>query len=162
MKAPIVVALCFVSALTTSAHAQKDLTKTFGLENGRYWNALDEEVRTAYVEGVIHGWTLRQETEDSVDGNVVVAFTSGNVSLTYSELAEMVTAAYRTPDNRTIPIGWVMLAEMAVHRGETTEALVFAALRERVLKMSGKNSTMIGSQASPIDTIEASGKSKAP
>ncbi len=119
---------------------------------------MDTEVRSTYVEGIMHGWALRQETEDAVDVNVFLALTSGNVSLTYGELAEMITAAYRLPDNRTLPIGWVMLAEMAVHRGETTEALVFPALRQRLLKVSDKNSTMVGSQASPIDAIEASGK----
>ncbi len=158
MKVTTVILCLFLAS--TLCYAQKGLNKTFGLENGRYWNAMDGEVRSAYVEGIIHGWTLRQETEDAVDSDVVLAFTSGNVSLTYGELAEMINAVYRQPENRTLPIGWVMLAEMAVHRGETTEALVFPALRQRVLKMSDRNSTMVGSQASPIPTIESSGKSK--
>lgn len=101
-----------------------------------------------FLEGIDDGWTLRQQTEDSTSGKVIKALSSCG-SLTYAELAEMITAAYNEPENRTLPIGWVMMADIAIQCGRTTRDAVFPALRRHLADSSATE----GSAISPIDTI---------
>lgn len=99
------------------------------------------------------GWSLRQETEEEVPGKVLAAtIPCGTVQ--YAELAEMVTTAYSEPENRNLPVGWVMLADIAIECGRTTSNLVFPALRAHLAKEAS------GSSISPIDTINSVSTSK--
>lgn len=150
----IVSLCCLLSALPLAA--EENVNLTYGLQNGRFWNLMDADSRPIYLLGIVHGWTLRGHTEDGSEVDVILALTSGKVSLTFEELAEMITSDYANPENRTLPIGWVMMAEMAVHRGDTTRPVVLSALRKWLVDISGK--TLRGSQISPINTIVAASK----
>jgi len=137
-----------------AAAADKDDTETAGLENGRFWNALSEDAtRSEFLLGILDGWKLREQTEDAVRGTVINALSSCGGSFTYAELAEMVTAAYNEPENRPLPIGWVMMADLAIQCGHTTREAVFPALRKHLAEVSGPGVLIKESAMSPIDTI---------
>jgi hypothetical protein len=57
----------------------------------------------------------------------------GSVPITYEEIAELIASDFRSPENRALPVGWVLLAELAIHRGDTTRELVLPALHKRLL-----------------------------
>jgi hypothetical protein len=65
----------------------------------------------------------------------------------------MITAAYNEPENRTLPIGWVMMADLAIQCGHTTRDAVFPALRRHLADISEAGKRTEGSAISPIDTI---------
>ena len=65
----------------------------------------------------------------------------------------MITAAYKEPENRSLPVGWVMMTDFAIQCGRTTSDVVFPALRKRVADMANK--TVSGSAISPIDVISS-------
>src|SRR5260370_5725930 len=106
----------------------KDADKTFSLLNGRYWTKLEPEQRPFFLAGMVDGWTFRKETEETVQGNVINAWgAAGN--LKYSEMVKMIDLAYAEPENLTLPVGWVVMASMAIQRGDTTRDVVLSALR---------------------------------
>jgi hypothetical protein len=106
-----------------------------------------------FLEGVYDGWHLR-ETEDTIDGKMVhILAASKGSSLSFEELAEMVNAAYSDPENRSLPVGWVMLADLAIQRGETSRDRVFPALLRHLAAISEKTHGARPSEVSPIDTI---------
>jgi len=147
--------LLLLSVLGTRAAAadktQKDDSKTFGLRNGRFWNVLEASERARYLEGIVDGWELRGHTQDVVSGRVISALSACGGSFTFDEAAEMITAAYIEPENRTLPVGWVMMADLAIQCGRTTRDAVFPALRKHLATIGDK--TVSSVEISPIDTI---------
>jgi hypothetical protein len=110
---------------------------TFGLENGRLWKTLRPDYRDMYIRGIFHGWVLRGDTEDTVMGKVINAMTaSGNFRS--NDLADMLTSIYADSENVALPIGWVVLASLAVERGEADRSTVLAALRKQMATLSAK------------------------
>lgn len=102
--------------------------------------------------GITDGWELRGETENSAMGMVLNALRSDS-SITFGELAQMVNSTYRQPENRSLPVGWVLMASMAVQRGETTKEREFPALRRHLSKCLDTSRIVPGSEINPLDTI---------
>jgi hypothetical protein len=128
--------------------------KTFGLENGRFWNTLKPDWKGVYVRGIYHGWKLRGNTEETMLGKVINAFvSSGNFDT--NDLAAMVTSVYADAENLALPIGWVVLASLAVERGETDRTTVFLALRKQMTELLS-GSARPNTAFDPLDTILAS------
>ena len=127
---------------------------TFGLKNGRFWASLPREAQPLYLEGIVDGWALRGHTEEIVQGKVILALKSG-ASITYSELAQMVTAAYSSVENLSLPIGWVLMADLSIQRGETSIDAVLPALRRHLASISGRKGGVESPGISPIDAIMA-------
>jgi hypothetical protein len=150
--------LCFLMCFcaTTSARDDQADERTLELTNGRFWNSLPEsdEIRAVFIKGIIDGWKLRGETEGSIKGSVLLALTPGS-GFTFGELVQMVNDAYRQPENRSLPVGWVLMASMAIHRGETTKERVFPALRRHLSKCLDVSRRVPMSEINPIDTINA-------
>jgi hypothetical protein len=143
-----------IFALSAALAVDKDEFETYHLKNGRFWNALPESTaRSAFLRGILDGWELRGETEGEVSGKVILAMSGCGTSFRPEELAEMITAAYKEPENRSLPVGWVMMADFAIQCGRTTSDVVFPALRKRVADMANK--TVSGSAISPIDVISS-------
>jgi hypothetical protein len=154
MKRTFVTLILLISILSRVAiAANKEDTETLGLKNGRFWNALPDEIsyRRLFLVGILDGWELRGNTEDEVSGKVLGAMSKCGASFRYEELAEMITQAYKEPENRSLPIGWVMIADFAIQCGRTTGDVVFPALRKHLADISSK--TVSGDAISPIDVI---------
>jgi hypothetical protein len=146
-----VMILLFLATLVGAGDGAND-DQTLGMKNGRFWNTLTtDSERTLFVLGLQDGWSLRGNTEDTVSGRVILAFHPCNSSMTYGEEVEMISAAYREPENRGLPVGWVLMASSAIHCGKTTSSSVFPALRRHLAEISSKTST--GGELAPIDTI---------
>jgi len=129
-------------------------TETYGMKNGRFWNALpDDSERSLFLTGLEDGWSLRGHTESTVLGKVILALHPCGSRITFGEEAEMITATYKEPENRSLPIGWVMMAESAIQCGQTTSSAVFPALRKHLADISGK--TVGGDALIPIDVISS-------
>ncbi len=143
--------LIFVSFTLYSGASGND-EQTLGMKNGRFWNGLTtDSERTLFIVGFEDGWSLRGNTEDTVSGKVILALHPCNSSMTYGEEAEMITAAYKEPENRGLPVGWVLMANSAIHCGRTASSTVFPALRRHLAEIAGKTAT--GDELSPIDAI---------
>ena len=128
--------------------------ETYGMKNGRFWNALaDDSERPLFLLGFEDGWSLRGHTESTVLGKVITALHPCGNSITYGEESEMITATYKEPENRNLPIGWVLMADSAIQCGRTTRDAVFPALRKHLADISGKT---VGVDALiPIDVISS-------
>lgn len=152
MKRTFATLILLISILSRGAiAADKDGAETFGLKNGRFWNTLPEgSARPLFLLGILDGWELRGQTEDEVSGKVILALSPCGTIET-EELAEMVTAAYKEPENRNLPVGWVMMANFAIQCGRTTRDVVFPALRKHLADVAGK--TVFGGARGPIDVI---------
>lgn len=155
MLATVVLLFLTVGICATGANSED---QTYGMKNGRFWNALDDSQRAAFLAGLEDGWSLRGHTESTVLGKVILALHPCGSSVTYGEEAEMITAAYKEPENRSLPIGWVMMADSAIQCGKTTSNAVFPALRKHLADISGK--TVGGDALLPIDVISAASINK--
>lgn len=111
---PLCAIILAGSFLLSAAGEPND--KTFGMSNGRVWNALPPDVRYGSILGLYHGWNLRGNTEDVFMSQVWNAFLGKFPTV---EVAQMVTSIYADTENLVLPIGWVVLASHAVQRGET-------------------------------------------
>jgi hypothetical protein len=146
-----VIIFLFLTTFTAAGGGGND-DQTIGMKNGRFWNSLTtDSERTLFVLGLRDGWSLRGNTEDTVSGKIILAFHPCNSSMTYGEEVEMISAAYREPENRGLPVGWVLMANSAIHCGKTAGSSVFPALRRHLAEISGK--TAAGDELAPIDTI---------
>jgi hypothetical protein len=152
--------LIFLSlALSVGAGGTGNEEQTFGVKNGRFWNPLSSDSeRTLFLVGLEDGWSLRAQTEDTVSGKVILALHPCNSPMTYGEEAEMITSAYKEPENRGLPVGWVLMANSAIHCGQTSGAAVFPALRRHLADVYGKGAS--GNQIAPIDTILSVSRAK--
>lgn len=69
----------------------------------------------------------------------------------------MVTLAYKQPENLVLPISWIVMANFAVQRGETTRDVALAALRKFLSRLnsapSGPPRTLPAEDRSPIFVI---------
>ena len=140
-----VVAVVLLSA--GLAYSQTPSDQTLYLRNGKFWSSLPTETQSIFLMGVVDGWKLRGDTEELVRGKVALALVpGGNVS--YGEMARMVTTAYADPINMSLPIGWVLMAELAVQRGEATNEAVLAALRRHL-----EDGQVEAPGVSPLDAI---------
>ena len=137
-------------ALSTAAVAE-NAEETFRMKNGRFWNALNADERIFVVMGIDDGWELRGQTEGETQAKVLRAFNRCTTAATNGEEAEMITKAYQEPENRNLPIGWVMMADAAIRCGQTTANVVFPALRKFLADVSGKEISYPG--LSPISAI---------
>ena len=145
--------LFFVFILYAGTVVGEEATgKTFGMQNGRFWNDLaDDQAHALFLIGIFDGWQLRGHTEDTVLGKVITAMSPCGSS--FGELAEMVTTAYKEPENRTLPVGWVLMASIQIQCGRTTRDAVFPALRKHLGTFSGTTKGVPGSVLDPIDVI---------
>jgi hypothetical protein len=134
------------------ACSQPAADETFRLKNGRFWASLPSETQPMYLAGIVEGWELRADTEELVQGKVINALRRGG-SVTYSELARMVSTAYSSAENLSLPIGWVLMADLAIQRGETTIEAVFPALRRHLSSISARKGGVESPGISPIDAI---------
>ena len=150
--ATVMLLLLILRIGATAAGADNE-DQTYGMKNGRFWNGLDDDSeRTAFLVGLDDGWSLRGDTESIVSGKVLLALHPCASSITYGEEVEMITAAYKEPENRNLPIGWVMMADRAIQCGETTSNAVFPALRKHLAdRKTGGGDTLVG----PIDVISS-------
>lgn len=113
--------------------------KTFGLDNGRFWNTLTLDRKHVYMRGMFDGWLLRGNTEEMAKGSVLIVFTATG-KFTTNEMADMVTSIYGDSENIALPIGWVALASLAVERGGTDRNTALAALRKKMTELlNGKD-----------------------
>jgi len=148
--------LCFLICFCAITSAKDDQAndRTFQLANGRFWNSLPEndEVRGVFLVGIRDGWEFRAETEGTALGMVINALRSDS-SITFGELTQMVNDTYRQPENRSLPVGWVLMASMAIQRGETTKERVFPALRSHLSKCFDNSRVVPMSEIDPISTI---------
>jgi hypothetical protein len=154
MKVFSVVVLLGVLALIGEAQAQD--RHTGSLSNGRQWNAITEERRVGFLDGMLQGWYLRGSTEKVISGSVILATTS-NGHFTTNELSMMVTSAYSHAENLNLPIGWVALACMAVERGETSQEAALVALRQFLGSLPQDILLDRLERVDPLPTVEASG-----
>lgn len=151
MKLLLLFLLATVFLALTCTAADRDNLETFGLKNGRFWNEIPKEARSLFLLGIFDGWELRGHSENEIPGKVLLALSGPHVPM--GELAEMLDEAYSHPENRSLPVGWVVLADRAIQRGETTPDLVFPALRKQLAeRLAG---TVSGDAISPIDTIRS-------
>ncbi len=152
MPGTVSVVIFLSLTLSVSANGGTSDDQTLGMKNGRFWNALtSDSERAFFLLGLEDGWSLRGDTEDTVSGKVILALHPCRSSMTYGEEAEMVTAAYKEPENRGLPVGWVLMADSAIHCGKTTGSAVFPALCRRLAEISGR--TAGGDELTPIDII---------
>ncbi len=152
MKVFSVVVLLGVFALVGEAQDRH----TGSLSNGRYWNAIIEERRVGFLDGMLAGWYLRGSTEKVMSGSVILATTSSG-HFTTNELSQMITAAYSHAENLNLPIGWVVLACMAVERGETSQEAALVALRQFLKNLPQDILLDRLERVDPLPTIAASG-----
>jgi hypothetical protein len=146
----IILAGC---SLLFAAEERND--RTFGLENGRLWTSLQPDYRPVFHLGIVHGWQLRANTEEVMKGKVINAFaSSGNF---YSnELADLVTSVYADTENVALPIGWVVLASLAVERGQVDRNTVLTALRKQMTDLLNGKRSRPNTDYDPLETILAS------
>ena len=112
-------------------------------------------VRTIFLVAMIDGWTLRDNVEDIVRGDVIGAMKA--TGMQYGDLMLMVDAAYAHAENLSLPVGWVVMASLAVQRGETTTDVVLVALRQarpKTAKPLDPCDSEIHSDAKPIPPRE--------
>jgi hypothetical protein len=128
--------------------------KTFGLDNGRFWNTLTPGLKDAYMRGLFEGWRLRGNTEEKVKGSVIVVFTASG-QFTSNEVADMLTSIYSDSENIALPVGWVALASLAVERGETDRSTVLVALRKQMTDLLNGKEHRPNTDFDPTDTILA-------
>jgi len=147
-----IVTAVLLSLVLLSAQSPRD--QTFNLKNGRLWLSLpDDETRSVFLMGQFDGWNLLRNTEKEIKTAVLVVMGHGG-PLTMVELAAMVTKAYAAPENLSLPIGWVVMASLAVQRGEVSGDVAFAALRKFLTGLTSRaNGRVIGSEMNPIDLI---------
>ena len=133
----------------------KDTDKTFGLLNGHYWMKLSTEQRFFLLTGLVDGWAFREATEDTVKGSVILAWGIAGDNFQYIDMVKMIDLAYAEPENLTLPVGWVVMANMAVQRGDTTRDAALLALRKFLggLKSGPPDRKFYGSEISPVNTI---------
>ena len=156
------LALVLCPLASTATSPKEDHSETFRLKNGRFWMGLSDVARPYFLMGLADGWTLRGHTEETVKGSVILALSSCS-DTSYGELAEMVTAAYEQPENRVLPIGWVMMADLAIGCGKTTPEKVFPALLKHLTAVNDavsksritREEGVYVSRISPIDVIAA-------
>jgi len=129
--------------------------ETFGLENGRVWNTLTPDWKGACLMGMVQGWKLRANTEESTLVRVANAF-SASGKFNTNDLADMVTSVYADTENIALPIGWVVLASLAIERGETSRNTVLVALRKQMTKLLSGKGSLPNTDFDPIATIAAS------
>lgn len=143
MRKLLVVLIC--SAGLASSQTASDAT--LRLRNGRFWSTVPPEAQSIFLMGIVDGWKLRGDTEELVRGKVALALIpGGNVS--YGEIANMVSLAYADPANISLPIGWVLIAELAIQRGEATTEEALQALRKHL-----EEGEVDPPGVSPIDAI---------
>src|SRR6266446_3248423 len=138
------VALIFSAGLASSQTASD---ATLRLRNGRFWSTVPLETQSLFLMGIVDGWKLRGDTEELVRGKVALALLPGG-SVSYGDMAKMVSAAYADPANISLPIGWVLIAELAVQRGEVTNEEALQALRKHL-----EDGEVDPPGVSPIDAI---------
>jgi hypothetical protein len=149
----LVVFMAFILSAGTVV-GEEAAGKTFGMQNGRFWNDLtDNDARTLFLIGIFEGWQLRVRTEDSVTGKVIDALSPCGSS--FGELAEMVTTVYKEPENRTLPVGWVLMASVKIQCGQTTHDRVFPVLRKHLAAVLAAVSGTKGVPGSVLDPIDA-------
>jgi len=126
--------------------------ETFGLKNGRFWSTLATEETAIFLVGMVDGWKLREHTEEAIPGKVILVW-NATAPFKYSELANMVGLAYANPENMSLPIGWVVMACLAVQRGDTARDPLFEALRKHLTDLRSRPGTFYTSDISPVDVI---------
>jgi len=139
---------------TASIWAADNPEETFEMKNGRFWTHLGsatDEYKSAFLLGLIDGWTLRGMTKTSIPGKELIAWKAGPKS-TLSDLAATVTSVYDETENQPLPIGWVVMGAFAVQRGDATRDLVFMALRKHLAQMMDGQARP-ASEVDPIDVI---------
>ena len=124
-----------------------DPEETFGMKNGRYWNHMlsipeaysgkhdipGDTFKVLFLVGLTEGWKLEKLTKESISVKEALVWQGG--ASTLSDLASTVSAAYEDAENQPLPIGWVVMGALAVHRGDTTRDLIFMALRKHLTHM---------------------------
>lgn len=128
--------------------------ETFGMANGRFWTTLTPGLKQAYMRGMFDGWQLRSNTEKTVSGAVIFAF-SASGGFTSNDVADMATSIYADSENIGLPIGWVALASLAVERGDTDRNTVLAALRKRMTDLLNGKQMRPSKDFDPTGTILA-------
>ena len=71
----------------------------------------------------------------------------------FAELKRMIDHAYESPENLNLPIGWVVMADFAIMRGEVTEEAVFPALRRFLTELSVRKDGVNAPGTSPIPIL---------
>jgi len=144
----------FITLLPQVSLAQSGpSTVTLGMRNGSFWTQMflqDKSAAQGYLCGVAEGWLLRGDTEDSTSG-MTLLLSPGSES--YDTLTDMVTSVYKDTANQELPIPWVLLAEISVLRGKTSNDRVLPALRRHLFKL--RTSTSSGTDLSPENEIYA-------
>jgi len=143
--------ILLIITFSTGAPGAENADETSRMKNGRFWSALTDDERIFVTMGIHDGWELRGQTESATQGMVLRAFNRCASPVTNGEDAEMITLAYKEPENRVLPIGWVVMADEAIRCGETTGDVVFPALRKFLADTSGKDISYPG--LSPIPVI---------
>lgn len=144
--------LLIVGLLCSIGLSAADIEQSWGLKNGRYWQEgiVTDGARGCFLAGLMDGWRLRGDTEDSVRGSVLMAL-EHPTPIKYSELVAMVNSAYAEPENLSLPVGWVLLGALAVQRGEVTKDGVLLALRKHLASLGSTNH--LSSEISPVEII---------
>jgi hypothetical protein len=147
-------ALCVLGFLlaTQLSGAEEPGNKTFGLDNGRFWNTLTPANRQTYVEGILQGWQLRGFTEELVEARVLHLFNADG-QFNSSDVADIASTIYRNADNLPLPVGWVVLAALTVERGENDTHTILAALRKKMSELRKTREPRMGTDLIPIDAI---------
>jgi len=108
------------------------------------------------LEGMYNGWELRQSVEAAVADDTRLAMypsrPSGQ-SITFSELADMITSVYKDTENLDLPVGWVMQVSLAIWRGETTREAALPALRKFLGTLQAKKGTVFNQDLNAIPVI---------
>ncbi|HUA17603.1 MAG TPA: hypothetical protein VMB25_02585 [Bryobacteraceae bacterium] len=124
-----------------------DMEETRGLRNGRFWNTVSESAQLGLLTGMADGWEMAYRAEVQEHSVLPILAHAWVSDLTHGEISKMVTTTYQQPENLTLPIGWVVLASLAIQRGETTQGTVFPALRKFLADlMSGKAPIRFGNR----------------
>jgi hypothetical protein len=126
----IVGLFCCVSLLGQEQKSNNETDKTFELLNGHDWTKLTSNERLFLLTGLADGWTFREETEDTANGSVLNAWGFAGNNFQYTDLVKMIDLSYAEPENLTLPVCWVVMASMAIQRGDTTRDVVLTALRK--------------------------------
>src|SRR5258706_16314731 len=115
MKATSMRKLCLLLVVASvSLLTADDPSRTFGLNNGRFWNSLPNvDTRHTFVMGLLDGWGLRGNTEEATQGRVINAMTGGSHFRT-DYLVSLVTSVYADVENLPLPVGWVVMGCLAV------------------------------------------------
>ncbi len=127
-----------------------DPSTTFGLQNGRFWNAMSTDSRPYFLVGMFEGWHARQLRDDFITVKEAKAFYGEFRTM---DVAKMVTSVYGEPENLELPIAWVTMACFAVQRGDTTRDAVFMALRKHLSNELKRTDAHPFNEVDPIDII---------